>query len=536
MRKLGAMRNAVPSVGDGPEITVPHDDTGIGGLGSAVMRLTRVTATVMSGLIALGAAAAPAAAATGGGLKSDLDAILKDKRLDGATVDLIVRDARTGKVLYDHGSDRPVTPASNNKIQTSTAAFGLLGGGYRFRTSVSTKGGDLYLTGTGDPTMRAAQYDRLAKTIAAAGIKQVKGDLVADDTWFDAKRTAPDWDPTDLPYSYAAPISALTVSPDDEFDAGSINVRVTPGDPGDPAHAELTPKTGVVKLDNRAKTGKAGSASTLNVTRENGTIVVKGSYPADGAAADNLVSVANPTRYAADVFRRALKRHGVTVAGGIERGRTPAGARRVATHRSIPLSKLATPFLKLSNNGIAETLVKSVGRVKAGQGSWSAGLPLVKAYLKRMGEDTGQVTLTDGSGLSNTNRTTARQLSNALLKARTRPWFRTWYDALPIAGKPDPMVGGTLAERMAGTAAAGNVHAKTGSLTGATALSGYVTGPKGRKLVFSSVFNGYQGDAPKDIEDKIAVRLASGKNVSTKVLRAGRNGGGDLECSWTRTC
>jgi len=501
------------------------------------MRLTRVTAVVMSGLLIMAGAVTPAAAAPSG-LKGDLDAILKDKRLDGATVDLIVRDAKSGKVLYEHGADQAVTPASNNKIQTSTAAFGLLGAGYRFRTSVYSKGGNLYLKGTGDPTMRAAQYDRLAKAIAAKGVKRVKGDLVADDTWFDARRTAPDWDPTDLPYSYAAPISALTISPDKEFDAGSANVRVTPGDPGEPVHAALTPTTGTMKIDDRATTGKAGSASTLDVTRKNGsdTITVSGSYPADGAAVDNLVSAQDPTLYAADVFRRALKRHGVAVAGGTERGRTPARAERVTTHRSIPLSKLAVPFLKLSNNMIAETLVKTIGKRKAGQGSWAAGLPLVKRYLARLGEDTAQVTMTDGSGLSNTNRTTARQISTVLRAVRSKDWFPAWYRALPIAGKSKPLVGGTLASRMANTPAAGNVHAKTGTLTGATALSGYVTGPKGRKLIFSSVFNGYQGDAPKDIEDTIAVRLASGSNASAKALRAGRNGGGSLECSWTRTC
>lgn len=503
------------------------------------MRWTRVTAAAMSALIVSAGLAAPAAAAPNG-LKSDLDAILKDSRLSGATVDLIVRDATTGKVLYDHNADGSVTPASNNKIGTSTTAFGLLGGGYRFRTSVYSKGGNLYLKGTGDPTMRAAQYDDLAAAIAAKGVKRVKGDLIADDTWFDAQRTPPDWDPSDLPFSYAPQISALTVSPDKEFDLGTINVRVSPGAEGEPVKAEPIPATGVVKIDNTATTGKAGSASTLSVSRKNGsnTITVSGSYPADGSAFDNLVTVENPTLYAADVFRRALKAHGITVAGSTERGRTPAGVTRVTTHRSMPLSKLATPFLKLSNNGIAETLVKAVGKAKTGEGSWSAGLPLVKSYIGRQfGVDTSQVTLTDGSGLSRTDKTTAHQISNELLGAQKKPWFSTWYNALPIAGEPGEMVGGTLASRMAGTPAAGNVHAKTGSLTGATALSGYVTDPTGRKLIFSSVFNGYQGDSPKDIEDKIAVRLASGTSTSSTTLRFRRApDGGSIECSWARSC
>jgi D-alanyl-D-alanine carboxypeptidase/D-alanyl-D-alanine-endopeptidase (penicillin-binding protein 4) len=519
------------------------------------MRRTRALAVVLSGLIAATgsvatggiadasvsparAEAAPAKAAPAD-LKSDLDAILRDSRLSGATVDLLVRNARTGEVLYDHGSDTSVTPASNNKIQTSTAAFGILGAGYRFRTSVYAKGGNLYLKGTGDPTMRATEYDALAAAVAAKGVTTVKGDLIADDTWFDAQRTGPDWDPSDFPFAYAAQVSALTISPDDVFDTGSIDVGVTPGQPGEPVHVALTPETNVVKIDNRAVTGAAGSASTLSINRSNGsdTIVVSGSYPADGAKVDSLRSVENPTLYAADVFRNALKAHGVAVSGTTERGRTPAPAKQLATRRSVPLSQLATPFLKLSNNGIAEILVKAIGRKKAGQGSWAAGLPQVVKYLKTVGVDTSQVTMTDGSGLSHTNHTTAHQLSNILKAVQTESWFPAWYNALPIAGQADPLVGGTLASRMQNTPAAGNVHAKTGTLTGATALSGYATDPNGTKLIFSSVFNDYSGGAPKDLEDRIAVRLASGTTTATTASFATRlTRPSSLECSWTGTC
>jgi serine-type D-Ala-D-Ala carboxypeptidase/endopeptidase (penicillin-binding protein 4) len=499
----------------------------------------RFLAFIVSGLLAVGLGA-PAQAAAADDLGADLDAILQDARLTGATVDLLVREATTGKVRYDHGADTSVTPASNNKIQTATAAFGILGPGYRFRTSVSIKGGNLYLNGTGDPTMRAADYDALAAAVAANGVTTVKGDLVADDTWFDAQRTGRDWDPTDFPFAYAAQVSALTISPDDVFDTGSIDVGVTPGAVGQPVRVALTPATDVVKVDNRAVTGAAGSASTLSITRANGSdvIVVSGSYPASGAAVHSLRTVENPTLYAADVFRRALRAHGVTIAGTTERGRTPGAARAIANRRSMPLSQLAVPFLKLSNNGIAEILVKSIGRVTSGTGSWAAGLPRVVSYLKTVGVDTSQVTMTDGSGLSHTNHTTARQISNILKAVQKKSWFPAWYHALPIAGQSDPLVGGTLASRMTNTPAAGNVHAKTGTLTGATALSGYVTDPTGTKLIFSSIFNGYQGGAPKDIEDRIAIRLAAGGNASANTMRTTRRSAtaGTLECSWTRTC
>ncbi|MEU8804026.1 D-alanyl-D-alanine carboxypeptidase/D-alanyl-D-alanine-endopeptidase [Spirillospora sp. NPDC048819] len=484
-----------------------------------------------------GAAAVPAHAAPADGLAEDLDAVLRDGRLQGAAVDVVVRDARTGEFLYDRDGGGQVTPASNNKLQTAAAAFGILGPGYRFRTTVSVKGGNLYLKGTGDTTMRAAEYDRLAAAVAAAGITEIKGDLVADDTWFGAKRTPDDWDPADLQYAYAGQTSALTVSPNDDFDAGSIEISLSPAArEGDPVRAGLTPGTGVVKIDNRAVTGPPGSPSTLAVDRSNGanTIVITGSHPAGAAPTSVLRTVEGPTLYAADVFRRALKAHGVRVSGTTERGRTPPGARTVATRTSMPLSRLAKPFLKLSNNVMAETLVKAIGRKVRGEGTWAAGLPAVTAHIRRLGVDTSQVTMTDGSGLSRGNRTTAVQLSTLLRNVRKRPWFPAWYSALPVAGQPDPLTGGTLANRMRGTAAAGNVHAKTGTLTGVTALSGYVTDPRGRMLIFSSVFNGYSGGAPKDIEDEIAVRLATGGDGARAALRRmAPVDGGHLESTWT---
>lgn len=483
-----------------------------------------------------------APAAHAGDLKTDLDAILSDGRLANAKVDVLVRDARSGAELYARAADEPLLPASNRKIESSTAAFGILGPGYRFRTSVhgARSGdrirGDLYLKGTGDPTMRAAEYDRLAAGLQAKGITKVTGDLVADDTWFDARRTAPDWDPEDFPFAYAAQISALTISPDDVFNAGSISVSVTPTAEGQPVGVALTPATNVVKVDNRAVTGRPGSPSTLAITRPNGsnTIVVSGSYPAGAARLDRLRSVEDPALYAADVFRSALKAHGITVAGTTGHGRTPARARRVVTRRSMPLSQLATPYLKLSNNIIAETLVKAIGRKVKGQGTWEAGLPLVTAYLKTLGVRTEQLRLTDGSGLGRSNLTTPRQLGVTLRAVRHKPWFRTWYNALPIAGQPDPLVGGTLATRMVNTAAAGNLHGKTGTLTGVSALSGYVKDPQGRPLIFSILVNGSTGTLdPRAIQDRIAVRLASGQDPGLAATARTRFAQPDtLECSW----
>jgi D-alanyl-D-alanine carboxypeptidase/D-alanyl-D-alanine-endopeptidase (penicillin-binding protein 4) len=489
----------------------------------------------------------------GGGLKADIDAILSDARLKGAQVGVVVRDAKTGKGLYSRDADGSVMPASNQKLHTAAAAFGLLGPGHTFHTSVLSSGpragslltGDLILKGTGDPTLQAADYDRLAAEVAAKGITKVTGRLVADDTWFDDRRLAAGWDPADEPYAYAAQVSALTVSPDPDFNAGTVRVDITPGEQGAPVGVGLSPATSRVTVSNKATTGASGSPSTLAITRARGANVleVTGSYPAGGARVQTLRTVDDPSLYAADVFRRALAAHDVSVEGTTVRGPAPRSSAKVADRASMPLSKLAVPFLKLSNNNIGEILVKSIGRKTQGEGSWQAGLPVVTKYVKSLGEDTSRVKLTDGSGLSRSNRSTPLQVSRLLKAVQAKDWFPAFYQSLPVAGQPESWVGGTLATRMKNTAAAGNVHAKTGTLTGATALSGYVKDPSGRRLIFSIIFNAYQGAAPTDLQDKIAVRLATGKaapGAVTVMRKPGRSldirPGAEVECSWTGAC
>lgn len=495
-------------------------------------------------------------------LVADLDLILADARLRGAQVGVVVRDGETGEELYDRGGADRLLPASNNKLLTSAAVLDVLGTEHRFTTSVRTAAdqrgpallGDVYLHGTGDPTMLAADYDRLAAGVAAAGIRVVTGRLVADDTWFDGTRLGTSWAWDDEPFYYSGQVSALSVAPDTDYDAGSVIVEVRPGAAvGLPAVVGLVPATGYVRVDNRTVTGPAGSASTLGIDRPHGsnTIVVTGSVPADRAPSRTWRTVWEPTGYAADVFARALAAHGVRVVGGTALGATPTGARTVAEHRSMPLGELLVPFLKLSNNVHAEVLVKTVGRVVRGQGTWAAGLAVLAERLTALGVPAGTYRQADGSGLSRMQMLTPDVVSTLLVSAVDEPWFDVWYDALPIAGIADRLVGGTLRSRMVGTPAAGNAHAKTGSLTGVSALSGYVTTAEGRRLVFSVLLNNYLSGAPKDIEDAVVVRLARHTGDADQRLPelnavpTARLPADDplttvdestLECSWSRAC
>ncbi|PSK89169.1 D-alanyl-D-alanine carboxypeptidase/D-alanyl-D-alanine-endopeptidase (penicillin-binding protein 4) [Murinocardiopsis flavida] len=501
-----------------------------------------------------GAASAESTADSVAALRKDIDALLDAPELKGAVSGVQVRSLDEDALLYERDAAKPLVPASNAKLLTSAAALDVLGPDHTFATKVAASedpadgvvDGDLFLKGTGDPTMTAGAYDALAEKVAKSGVTKVTGDLKADDSWFDGKGLAADWDESDEPYHYAAQISALTVAANTDYDTGSVNAKAVPGaSKGAAVKASLSPMADNLTVQNKGETGAKDSEASLGAARKSGTntFTFSGSLPAGGAAFEELRTVHKPTNHATHLFAAALEEHGVEVGGTIARGVAPKGADTVAARESMPLEKLLVPFLKLSNNGHAEILVKSMGRKVEGEGSWDAGLPQISAALNRLGVKTDGMELTDGSGLAATDKVRADTVTALLEEAPGEPWFAAWQKSLPLAGDPDRMVGGTLSERMRGTAAEGKVHAKTGSLTGASALSGYATSADGEKLVFSILNNKYEGAPPRGTQDAIAVRLSEFSREAPKVTprvspqrKADEGYTGDLECTWAGTC
>lgn len=486
-------------------------------------------------------------------LAADIDEILDDSRMDGSQVSVVVAEAQTGDVLYERQGDHRLMPASNQKLLTSAVAMERLGPEYTFTTTVRTDArqagrvlaGDLYLRGTGDPTMLAEDYEALADAIADAGIQRVHGAVVADDTWFDDVRLGLGWNWDDEPYYYSAQISALTLAPDTDYDAGTVIVEVEPGaSPGAEPQVSVIPENDYVEIVNKARTTDAGTGRDIGIERERGTntIRITGTIATDGGQARAWRTVWEPTGLAAHVFHDALEERGVRVREGVELGATPDDTRVLASHESMPLRELLVPFMKLSNNGHAEVLMKAMGQQHSGAGTWSAGRAAMAETLREWKVDPDTMAIADGSGLSRRNWVPPNQLITLLRVVQEEPWYDDWYDALPVAGVQERFVGGTLRYRMNGTAAAGNAHAKTGTLTGATGLSGYVTTADGADLVFSILLNNYLSGKPSDLEDQIVVRLAehtSDGEPAPSTLRVPAPAvelPDDVECSWTKAC
>ncbi|GGA89566.1 D-alanyl-D-alanine carboxypeptidase/D-alanyl-D-alanine endopeptidase [Ornithinibacillus halotolerans] len=456
-------------------------------------------------------------------LADKLNQILNNQALDGTTTGVSVRHADSGELLFSYYGDHRLHPASNMKILTTIAALDTLGPDYRFSTEVLTDGkltgsvlqGNLYLKGKGDPTLMKEDLEQFAIDLKQQGIQLIRGGIIGDDTWYDDVRLSQDLNWSDEPFYTGAPISALTLSPNEDYDASTVIVEVFPAEEiGDKPIVKLTPHTDYVNIINKAETTQSDHSRTITIEREHGSndIVIEGVIPIGGSNARSWVSVWEPTGYAVDVFKKALEANEIKLIENTRTstGPTPSDATLLTSKESMKLEELLIPFMKLSNNGHGETLTKEMGRVVHDEGSWDKGLDVMEDVISQFGVNNNTILLRDGSGMSHKNMIPANELSQLLFEVQGEEWYPAFENSLPVAGHPERLVGGTLRYRMADTPAANNVLAKTGSLTGVSTLSGYVTTKDGEKLTFSIMVNNFLGSssAIRAIEDAIATELA----------------------------
>jgi len=444
---------------------------------------------------------APSVVVHGEPMVAALDSIFADTLFESAHWGVLVRSLETGETVYARNAGRMFVPASNMKLVTAAAALEVLGPDYRYRTRVAAAGpvrdgvldGDLVVIGGGDPTISdrfhgdaATVLRAWADSLRAHGVTRITGSVVGNDDVFDDLALGRGWAWDDAPDSYSAEIGGL------ELNEGFLTVRVAPS-PGGVSVTVHPSAEGWVTVTNEVVLGAADSRANVTVRREDtgGGIRVSGSVPpATGAVVEEEVSVRDNTRFFAAALRQALTEAGIEVGGGSgDADALPAASAEPAvlfTHTSPPLREILAGFMKPSQNQIGEMLLKTLGREQRGMGTAAAGAAVVDSLMRAWQMPPRLLSQADGSGLSRYNLVAPALLVSLLEREARSPNAAVFHAALPVAGRD-----GTLETRMRGTPAEGTVHAKTGTLSGVRALSGYFTTAAGERMAFSMIVNSH---------------------------------------------
>jgi D-alanyl-D-alanine carboxypeptidase/D-alanyl-D-alanine-endopeptidase (penicillin-binding protein 4) len=443
----------------------------------------------------------------------------------------LVEDAASGEILYERNAEKLFVPASNMKLFTTALALARLGPDYRFRTTLETRGAlspdgmlssDVVLVGRGDPNLSNRRFPFAAKeefdgepervlaemadAVVARGVKAISGDVVGDDSYFPRERYPTGWEIDDMVWEYGAAISAIAV------DDNTVRLILTPGGkPGNAVRSEVIPATPDFVVENRVTTSAPGVKPDLTLTRDPGShlVLVSGTMPAGAAPRTLLLALEEPALHAAALLKRLLESRGVTISGvarAIHESIDSADAPGVlAEHQSVSLKDSVKLVNKISQNLHTEMYLRAAARQL---GPWKTPEELAsfpQNFYAEAGIAAGDVVQADGSGLSRHDLATPRSLAAILRYAQSEPWFNIYYDSLPIAG-----VDGTLEDRMKNTAAAGRIHAKSGSLEHVRTRAGYVETAGGKRLIFSFMGNNQAGKNHEatDVLDGLCVAMA----------------------------
>lgn len=472
-------------------------------------------------------------------LDAELDSAFSQPPFARAAWGVVVQSIDNGQVLYRRNAERLFMPASNQKILTGSVALARLGADFRYRTPVVARGtrsgdtlkGDLVVVGRGDPSLSQhgtggadvlAALRPWADSVKARGIHVITGRVIGDAGFFPDPVLGQGWMWDDLQDSYSAPVGAL------QFNEGFAVIEVTPGAlTGDTARVRLLPTEAPLRVFSSVTTAPRDSnINQVSYTRVfyTDSVTLTGRLSAGHAPVTIEAAVTDPARYFENALTQTLREAGVVVSGtrlppATTIAPAPAGcgccgcapmnpvpaADTLFFWQSVPLRDILALLEKPSQNQIAEALLHTLGGLK-GVASEDSGKAVIRETLTEWGIPEDAYVYVDGSGLSRYNYVAPEAIAQVLATIYRHPDFTVFFDALPIAG-----VDGSISGRMRGTAAAGNAHAKTGSIANARSLSGYVTTADGEHLIFVLLCNHFTVSrrVVETVQDHVVERLAN---------------------------
>jgi D-alanyl-D-alanine carboxypeptidase/D-alanyl-D-alanine-endopeptidase (penicillin-binding protein 4) len=438
-----------------------------------------------------------------------LGSLLKKHKQTRAVFSILAVDARSGKVVYQLNPNKPMIPASNMKLITSSAALHYLGKAYSFETKVGLLGNDLVIVGGGDPLLgdpkndsrpcqaADALMDKIVEILQKAGVSAIEN-IIVDASFFDSNRVHPSWPRDQLNQWYACEVSGLN------FYDNCIHLEAARR--GNRAVLTMTPANSYVHLINQLKLISKGSSavgayrnSTPNKLLVRGNLNQKAGFD---------VAIENPAGLFASVFNDKLKACEISVKGQLlqKHVKQDSGIRYLVIFKT-PIADVLKRCNTDSLGLAAESLVKTIsaentqGRIN---GEWEHGLKLISRYLDSLKVSKEQYTLDDGSGLSRNNRLTTTSLVAVLRDMYGSENAGVFTSSLAIGGQS-----GTIKKYFHQAPYKENIIGKTGYISGVRSFSGICKSPKG-DIIFSILTEKGNGNTRRCINE-IAQAIYDGK-------------------------
>lgn len=435
--------------------------------------------------------------------------LAKDSALKNASISFVVKDLDSNLIISEYNPNLSLPSASTMKIVTTAAALDILGSYLKFETKIMYDGyidsnkvlqGNIYIKGGGDPTLGSKYFDEKyglfmsnwVQEISKLGIDSIAGSVIGDASFFSDEYVASTWSWGDIGNYYGAGVSGLSI-----YD-NSVNFELSSG----PLAHDSTfvdcfyPYTPDLIIDNRVKASNTKKdLAYVYGGPNNPTRTIKGTIPKGQIEYVVKGSAHEPAYVAAFELESALWEHGIGVGGNattIRRMKSlghyfEAERKDIFITKSPTVSQIVYWTNLISNNLYAEHLLKHIGVQKYDDGSvFSSTLAVTKFWISK-GIDMTGFYMNDGSGLSRSNAITAAQLVGVLEYMKLKSEYsESFLSSLPVAGKT-----GTLRSIGDKTKIAGNLKAKSGTMTRIKSYAGYVTSASGRNLAFAIVINNH---------------------------------------------
>lgn len=447
---------------------------------------------------------------------------LKEAHIPQSGIAVVVREAGKHAPLISINAQRPMSPASTMKLLTTFAALDLLGPAYTWKTEAYIDGdlkdgvlnGNLILKGYGDPKFTIEQFWLWLGELRARGLREIRGDLILDRSYFDL----PPYDPADFD---ADPMRAYNVGPDALLinfntlrlrympDGAGLKVVTEPPLDGMTLDNQLTPNDSKVNCDNWD--------DSFLVQPKGDSVVLQGDYPMGCGEREQNLSVMPHTRYVGALFSAVWKELGGTLQGTEREGVAGSNAKLFSVHRSEPLSAIIRDINKFSNNVMARQLFLTLGQAgpsldepaasatadanesfNAHPLSIERSLFVMQTWLARNRLDFKEVVLENGAGLSRKERISAAHMAQLLQHAFDDPLSAELQASLPILG-----VDGSVKRRLKDSPAASHAHLKTGTLEGVKTVAGYVKSQSGKEWIVVFFINHPYAKAGQSAQDAL---------------------------------